>query len=230
MKQPVIDPSDHESSDETGASSRPSVLVGKPVPEPSRDTDSVDRPSRRRFAGTAVAIPAILSLVSRPAVAQVCPASAAFSSANPSGAIATTSVSCTQMRGGISPGGWRNPDVGRGNSDGNRNQWYQAGFNPNPRNDKDPGGSSFNNAFRYNRFAPDVTMHDVLNNMPGSLEFHAVAALLNASLPIPGYLAPHDVRGLYIAAASGTTYVTSGGSEIFLTANELKNFFDQTYH
>lgn len=94
----------------------------------------------------------------------------------------------------------------------------------------DPPGTTFNSAFRFTQFADDVTMHDVLNNRPGSLEFHAVAALLNASLPIPGYLPPYDVRGLYIAATTGTTYHTTGGTEIFLTRAELQNFFEKTYH
>ena len=132
--------------------------------------------------------------------------------------------------GGISPGGWKKPDVGGGNSDGNRNQWYAAGYAPNPRGGQhnDPPASLFDDAFGTS--TGFGSMHDVLLNRPGTLEFHAVAALLNASLPIPGYMSPDDVIGLYNSALMGVGFVTTGGTEVFLTESELQDFFEQTYH
>tara|TARA_R110000787_G_scaffold79212_1_gene173187 strand:- start:91 stop:717 length:627 start_codon:yes stop_codon:yes gene_type:complete len=182
--------------------------------------------SRRRFTGAGLAAPVILSLASRPAFGAVCSPSGfvSYSPNNPSGVRHEVS-GC----GGISPGGWMHPDVGQGNSDGNRSQWYAAGYAPNPRNGNDPDATLFVDVFGVG--SEWGTLHDAMLEYPGSLQFHAVAALLNASLPIPGYMSPVDVVGLYVAAYTGApTYVTSGGALIQMADFDLKAFFDQTYH
>lgn len=212
-----------------------------------------DRLSRRRFAGLGLATPVILTLANRPAFGAVCTLSGftSYSPTNPSG-VRHVESSC----GGLSPGAWRNPDAGNG--DGSREQWIRAGYFPNPRQavsetseDKvgkvkgggklespdvsggaaydDPPGTSFDEAFGLTGSGLG-TMHDVLLNEPGTLAFHAVAALLNTSLL--GYgLSKSDVIGLYqLGAGVISSYTTASGVVISHGDLDVQGFFEQTYH
>lgn len=207
-------------------------------------TASGSRLSRRRFTGAGVGVPVVLALANRPAFGAICTPSGFVSSSpeNPSG-VRHVVNGC----GGLSPGAWKNPDAGNG--DGSRAQWIAAGYYPNPRqegnsspgnsgnkgggpgnggggNYNDPPGTLFDTAFGT---AYDLgTMHDVLLNMPGSLEFHAVAGLLNAHTF--GYMEPYDFVGLYRAVKMGAPYTTLSGVEVFMTESQLKDFIEQTYH
>ena len=195
--------------------------------------------SRRRFTGAGLAAPVILSLASRPAFGAVCTPSGfvSYSPNNPSG-IRRHEAAC----GGFSPGAWKTPDAGQG--DGSRAQWLP--FVPNPRQEDnaspgksarrsrsvdtlaDPPGTLFFDVFGVNDHFG--TLHDVLLDRPGSLEFHVVAALLN-STTIPGYMATEDVIGLYLATINGyTTYTTVQGVTIPMGGFDLKAFIEQTYH
>lgn len=199
-----------------------------------------ERLTRRRFARAGVAAPVIMMLANRPAFGAICTASgfASYSPNSPSG-VRHLVGGC----GGLSPGAWRTPDAGNG--DGSRQQWTAAGYNPNPRQDgnthpgrgngnggggvtyNDPAGTLFDAVF--GTTTGYGTLHDVLLNMSGSLEFHAVAALLNTSLA--GYgLSKEDVIGLYWLGAYGTPYETASGSILNPGDIDVKAFFDQTYH
>lgn len=201
------------------------------------------RLSRRRFTGAGLAVPVALSLANRPAFGAVC---------TPSGFVSNTPENPSGVRhvvngcGGLSPGAWKNPDAGNG--DGSRADWIAAGYFPNPRQAdedgpggggkgggpknksfldySDPPGTPFHMAFGT---AEDIgTMHDVLLQRPGSLEFHAVAGLLNASTF--GYMEPYDFVGLYQAVKAGLPYTTLSGVEVVMTESQLKDFIEQTYH
>ncbi|MEQ9462700.1 MAG: hypothetical protein RJQ10_03495 [Haliea sp.] len=199
--------------------------------------------SRRRFTGAGLAAPVILSLASRPAFGAVCTPSGFVSYApnNPSG-LRRHEAAC----GGFSPGAWKTPDSGNG--DGSRAQWLP--FAPNPRqggnsspgnsgrnkNKKSGGGDAFTDppgTLFFDVFGVNDhfgTLHDVLLDRPGSLEFHVVAALLN-STTIPGYMATDDVIGLYLATIYGyPSYTTVKGGVIPLAGFDLKAFIEQTYH
>jgi hypothetical protein len=195
------------------------------APEINAERADESKVSRRRFTRAGLAAPIILSLASRPAFGAVCSPSGfvSYSPDNPSG-VRHVEDSCH----GISPGGWMHPDVGRGNSDGNRSQWYAAGYYPNPRDDKDPDPTMFATVFGSG--SEYGSLHDAMLNYPGSLQFHIVAALLN-SKTIPGYMSTHDVIGLYQAKVNGfATYTTSGGVSIPMDEFHLQAFLDQTYH
>ncbi|MEQ9395851.1 hypothetical protein [Haliea sp.] len=200
--------------------------------------------SRRRFTGAGLAAPVILSLASRPAFGAVCTPSGfvSYSPNNPSG-IRRHEAAC----GGLSPGAWKTPDAGKG--DGSRAQWLP--FAPNPRQEgnaspaaksaeksakksrsvdtfADPPGTLFFDVFGVNDHFG--TLHDVLLERSGSLEFHVVAALLN-STTIPGYMATEDVIGLYRATFYGySSYTTVKGATIRMDGFDLKAFIEQTYH
>ncbi len=184
--------------------------------------------SRRRFTRAGLAAPIILSMASKPAFGAVCSPSGfvSYSPDNPSGVRRHGTDGC----GGLSPGAWRNPDAGRG--DGSRGAWHYAGYYPNPRQNGelggDPPGTLFVDVFGVH---PEFgTLHDVLLEKPGSLEFHVVAALLN-SRTIPGYMSHDDVIGLYLATINGhASYTTTGGVTIQMHDFYLKEFIEQTYH
>lgn len=184
------------------------------------------RLSRRRFTRAGVAAPIILTLANRPAFGAICTVSgfASFSPNNPSG-VRHKVDGC----GGYSPVGWKNPDAGNG--DGSREDWIAAGYFANPRpNTNDPGGTLFVDVFG-GTTSGFGTLHDVLKNKSGSLEFHAVAALLNAGF-MPTYgLSKADVIGLYWLGATGTgSYTTASGTVINAKDINVKAFFEQTYH
>ena len=186
---------------------------------------------RRRFAKAGIAAPVVLMMSNRSAFGAVCTVSGfvSFSPNNPSG-VRHQVTGC----GGWSPGAWKNPDAGNG--DGSRKDWKKAGYFPNPRPNQlsDPAGTPFHLAFGLSDNGWG-SMHDVLLNRPGSLEFHATATLLNAAyrqnMGIPGYMPPSDVIGLYQAYVShAANYTTSSGSVVPLDNLDLKYFFEQTYH
>lgn len=195
--------------------------------------------SRRRFTGAGLAAPAVLFLASRPAFGAVCSPSgfASYSPNNPSG-VRHVVDGC----GGFSPGAWMNPDAGNG--DGSRAQWLP--YSPNPRQEgntspgnsgnaggggalfDDPPGTLFFDVFGVNDHFG--TLHDVLLDRNGSLEWHVVAALLN-STTIFGYMATADVIGLYLAEVNDhASYTTVGGTVIPMIEFDLKAFIEQTYH
>ena len=197
---------------------------------------SVSKLTSRRglLKKAAIGAPIVMVLANRPAYGAVCSISG-FQSINPSGVQTYTSSGC----GGFSPGGWKNPDVGHGNSDGNRSQWIIAGYYPNPRagvSPPDHTASIFSDVFGRNApgFSSTATLQDVLLNSPGSLEFHAIANLLNAGYFADYRLSQADVIGLYNAWVSHlSTYTTTSGTVVQLSQIEanggLKKFFDQ-YH
>lgn len=184
-----------------------------------------ERLTRRRFTRAGLAAPVILTLANRPAFGAICTVSGftSYSPNNPSGVRHVVS-GC----GGYSPGAWKKPDAGNG--DGSRSQWIAAGYHPNPRPDtSDPAGTTFDAVFGTS--SGYGTLHDVLKNRPGSLEFHAVAALLNAGYMGSTYgLTTADVIGLYWLEALDVPYTTASGSVIQPGDIDVKAFFEQTYH
>ncbi len=200
--------------------------------------------SRRRFTGAGLAAPVILSLASRPAFGAICTPSGfvSYSPNNPSG-VRHVVDGC----GGLSPGAWKNPYAGNG--DGSFRDWLAAGYLPNDPDEQPPNAGAGNNTSGIRRYKRDnpgpyvptlftdafggygpsgLSMHDVLLDLPGSLEFHAAATLLNAASGIPGYMSPSTVINLYIASFTGT--YSSGGTTIDMSTFDLKAFFEQTYH
>ena len=215
----------------------------------STDNDpvSTDNKISRRglLTKAAMGVPLALTLAHKPAFGAVCSISG-FQSVNPSG-VQFTGSGC----GGFSPGGWgQNGDKVDG-QDGSRTHWLKAGFYPNPRaghNDPalanyDGAGTLFYDAFPVGPVSTiqgvinqTDTMHDVLINHTGTLEWHAIVNLLNANFYAPNYrLTAVDVVGLYSAYTSGaTTYITDANKTVVnLNTVEsnggLQKFFDQ-YH
>jgi hypothetical protein len=207
-------------------------------PDPKNIPTSIKRLNRRSLLKkAAIGAPIALTLMHKPAFGAICSISG-FQSVNPSGITQTTGKGC----GGYSPGAWKKPDVGRGNSDGNREQWLVAGFNPNPRDSMDDAGTLFYSPSAFQGTQPSSgvnigandTLHDVLNNHSGSLEFHAIANLLNAKYFVDYRLHASDVVGLYDAYNRGyASYTSVNGTVVNLNNivlnGGLKAFFDQ-YH
>ena len=74
---------------------------------------------------------------------------------------------------------------------------------------------------------PEVTLMEVLRTMPGSLEFHAIAVLLNAAEGLYGdALSEQVVKDMYFQAKTMGYYETSDGNRI----DDVQAFFEQTYH
>lgn len=216
------------------------------VSKDSEVTSTDNKMSRRGLlTKAAMGVPLALTLAHKPAFGAICSISG-FQSVNPSGVGQTTGPGC----GGYSPGGWKENGFKVGNQDGNRNQWLSAGFNPNPRPafsdpalpNYDGAGTLFfaSNAFSGARTSPGVivgpndTLHDVLIKYPGTLEFHAIANLLNAKYFSDYRLVASDVVGLYDAYNRGyVTFTTYSGTVVNLNAvasnGGLQNFLDQ-YH
>jgi len=201
----------------------------------SGKTEGTQQPQTSRrtvLKSAATGAPMLMMLAHRPTYAAGMCFISGFQSINPSGPPRTPG-GC----GGFSPGGWKKPDVGQGNSDGNRDQWILAGFYPNPRGDgyldpitgdPDPAGTPFNHSSAFGS-GTSATLHDVLLNSPGPLEFHAIANLLNASYFGDYRLTPSDVVGLYWAAKTGGSFTTSTGVTVSISEADLQVFFDQ-YH
>jgi len=201
-----------------------------------QETDSVgnkEHQSSRRglLKKTAIGAPVLMTLINRPAYGAICTISG-FQSVNPSG-VTNTKTNC----GGFSPGGWKHPDNGQGGTDGNRQQWYAAGFNPNPRAGlNDPSATLFKDAIAFGMnpptyMDPNITMNDVMLNHHNSLENHAVANLLNANYFVGYGISAADVVGLYQAfSLKLDSYTTSSGTTVdisTMTESSLKSFFDQ---
>lgn len=216
-----------------------------------RKHDSVGL-SRRRFALASLSIPAIAVLANRPAfgaMTTACNPSGyiSFHADNVSGAHHVDGNGC----GGWSPGSWKNPYAGNG--DGSYRDWRNAQSYPHhPDGTLSLGGGNnfgavrddfttvalyeptlFKDALDYG--SDSLTLHEAMLGSSGSLEFHAAAAYLNASLneateAFPGYMNVQDVRAVYRSAKTNTLQITSGGNEILFTESQAQAFFVQTYH
>ncbi|NQY62241.1 MAG: hypothetical protein HRT38_00750 [Alteromonadaceae bacterium] len=206
---------------------------------------------RGLFKKAAIGVPIVMTLANRPAYGAVCSISG-FQSVNPSG-VKIIDGSC----GGFSPRGWTHPDEGGGATDGSRKDWYDAGYNPNPRISEesgrkkkrkkartsnatgDPLGTLFSDRRAFGKRAPgypsDATLHDILIAGNGTLVWHAIANFLNAGLFVNYRLSQLDVVGLYWAYVDlDDEYTTDSGTVINMAIVEqntggLQSFFDQ-YH
>jgi hypothetical protein len=215
-------------------------------PDPKNIVTLTKKLNRRSLLKkAAIGAPIALTLMHKPAFGAICSISG-FQSVNPSGITQTTGKGC----GGYSPGGWRQNGYKTGSQDGNRYQWLDAGFNPNPRKShKDPSsdyydgaGTLFYSSSAFEGTQPSAgvfiqasdTLHDVLEKYSGSLEFHAIANLLNAKYFVDYRLHASDVVGLYDAYNRGyASYTSVNGTVVNLNNialnGGLKAFFDQ-YH
>ncbi len=149
--------------------------------------------------------------------------------------------------GGFSPGGWRQNASKTGNQDGSLYDWIAAGCYPWPATNPiyaDNGitlpGSGVPTTF-YSQFglAPpggnsSTSLREVLESS-GSVEFHVIAGLLNAKLFANGnpknfafYISPGLVVQIYQDYRAMGYYQTSGGAKLY--ADEIKDFFNRTYH
>jgi hypothetical protein len=191
-----------------------------------------------------VGVPVVTLLANKPAFGAVCTLSG-FQSVNPSG-VERHADECQ----GFSPGGWKENGY-KLNGDGNRNQWIAAGFYPNPRLStsygyqgiqiQDPEGTlffdaiAFQGAFTTCAVSSTETLHDVLLQNPGSLEFHVIANFLNAHYfgwgDGDGRMAAEDIVGVYFAYTNlDANYITVAGTSIDLNGFDLQAFLEQLYH
>lgn len=189
--------------------------------------------TRRRFAAIGLAAPVILTLTSRRALAEVpfnCTPSG-WAELNISiGASARTPGSC----GGMSPGYWKNHPV----------SWSPLPFatlmpiSPGDVSDQDKkkwgaGGTLFSAVFGQpitNGQGQQLSLMQVLWNAPGSLEFHTIAAYLNAaSMGEMNYgLSAQRVIDIYVAVKVAGEYQVGPG--LTLNAGTAQQYFENTYH
>ena len=206
---------------------------------------------RRLLIGAAV--PAVLSLLSKPAFGAVgarCTISG-FTSVNPSGVRHETN-GC----GGLSPGAWKTPYAGNG--DGSLADWitagqncasitgaseFSSGFFPNPGSSSGSGANSSSSTKPGTLFSAvfggsdtNSTMHDKLLLTGNTLERSAVEALLNACFFQWGVGAntakihPVDIVGLY-QAFPGSSYTSVTGSSVTRPSDDdLRDFYYQLMH
>lgn len=181
--------------------------------------------ARRRFIkGAALASPVLLSIASRPVLgtSRFCSASG-FMSGNLSNQ-GGKDVSC----GGNSPGYWKNhtspgapwptPYLSGRRASGATGISYT-------------GGTQFHSVFKksggFNYGTK--TLLQVLWEHPGSLAFHAIAALLNAKAGIGNYvLTDLQVRQIWDGIVTNGVYTTTTGHKMYEA--DAKAFFEQTYH
>ena len=200
--------------------------------------------SKRKFSKAGLAAPVIMTLTSQSALAIVpnrCTISG-FSSVTPSGVERHTVDSCGGIVPGgetFSPGGWGSPDVGNGNSDGNRSQWYSTGNAPNPRNGsgnsnfspstasasvlvQDPVPTAFNRIFTHS--SRTDSLHDAILDTSNQLDRHAAANYLNAVLfswGAPGHISASEIVNLHLKVLNQTSQYTE---------EQVIDFFDNLYH
>ena len=200
--------------------------------------------SKRKFSKAGLAAPVIMTLTSQSALANDpnrCTISG-FSSVTPSGVARHEVVNCGGIvpdGEGFSPGGWGRPDVGNGNSDGNRSQWYSTGNAPNPRNGsgnsnfspstasasapgQDPVPTAFSTIFVHS--SRTDSLHDAILDTSNQLDRHAAANYLNAVLlswGAPGHISPSEVVNLHYEVLNGTSPYTE---------DEVIAFFNNLYH
>lgn len=215
-------------------------------------TNQIKGLSRRRFLAKAglVSAPAVLTMVSKPALGAVCNISG-FTSVSPSGVVRHEVQGC----GGFSHGAWKKPDQGNGNGDGNRSHWYAAGIAPNPRNtgnpayatspgnpisaapnvpSQDPPATLFSAVFTH--VTDSRTFEEVIEDN-GSFDQFAAQTLLNALYFGWGTgveaskISPLDVVYLHEAYVKGwSSFTSESGNEINIDGIDVKAFFENTQH
>ena len=195
--------------------------------------------SRRAVVkGAAAAVPAVMTMASKPALGAACNISG-FTSVTPSGQQrhgTNTDADC----GGLSHGAWKNPDAGNGA--GSRADWINIGLYPNPQDNQDPAGTLFSAVFETPSTTPGSTLHDVLLKTGGGLiafEREAVTAYLNAlhfgwGTIHPEKMSPSDIVNLHYAVTGGpTTFITTNGNTVNIgnySIEQLKDFLEDTHH
>lgn len=173
-----------------------------------RDKTRLHQAARRSLLRGAAAAPVLMSLASRPVMgggSRCCTASG-FMSGNASPQPGTGS-GC----GGYSPGYWKNKT----------GSW--------PSSCKTT--AKFHDIFtsKLNTNCGTQTMLQVLQNLPGSLAFHAIGCYLNASSSLPDYsLTTTMVVKIWNDVSNNGYYLTSTGQKMY--ADDAKRFFEQTYH
>jgi len=202
--------------------------------------------SKRKFSKAGMATPLIMTLTTQSALASgtnKCTISG-FGSITPSGVARHEVVNCGGIvpgGEGFSPGGWSQPDVGNGNSDGNRLQWYSTGHAPNPRNGsgnlnfspstanpsspgQDPVATAFNTVFTHSSRPDSFSLHDAILDTSNQLDRHAAANFLNAVLltwGAPGHISASEIVNLHYEVLNGISPYTE---------SEVIAFFDNLYH
>ena len=90
-------------------------------------------------------------------------------------------------------------------------------------------GTKMKDVFSDPRFA-DKTLLQVLWEQPGSLEFHIIAALLNAaSNNLQSYVLTIDeVKSIYNNFRQNGYYLTSNSIRMF--SSDIRTFIENTYH
>ncbi|MCG5497521.1 hypothetical protein [Ectothiorhodospira variabilis] len=191
------------------------------------------RRSRRRFAQAGLATPLVVTLASKPAWGNTgqCSLSGDIMSAN----VSEIAHDCTEGQG-ISAGKWRNnfdlwiytsPSFYPGDcSEDSSSNGFSGNSGNCPHPEFDASASLFSEAFP--GYAPEdgnlsATMIEVLHRRAGStLDYHAVAAALNASYTGINYGASlEDVREAYgMARADSTISITV--EKVFENMNNRK--------
>ena len=89
-------------------------------------------------------------------------------------------------------------------------------------------GTKMSSVFANPRYA-NKTLMQVLWEQPGSLEFHVIAALLNAASGLPSYvLSVNEVKDIYNQWRLNGFYRTSNNIRMF--APDIRKFIENTYH
>ena len=180
---------------------------------------SIKKGRRHFLIGAAKTAPVILTVAGRPALGAQC-----FPSGFASGNLSKPDepMSC----GGLSPGYWKNHITS-----GDWPYPYQPGTcaSMGCNHGVHSNGTMFDTAFELSGSShAGETMLQVLWNYPGSVAFHATAALLNAASGTLGYMPESMVRRIYSEWLTLGYYTTSSGIQMF--GQEIKDFFNNTYH
>ncbi len=236
--------------------SKLSEKVASQLPESQMPKNQVEAPGRRKLVIGSSAVLATLasgSAMGDGGLGYMCSPSG-FMSGNASSH--DTLFSC----GGISPGGWWQNAEKCGNQDGSMGDWINAGAFPFPEDyligngngnginvydncsvtPRPTGPTTFYSVFAKSPSGGDqsTSLWETMNSTPGSgsVEWHVVAGWLNARLyaamgvgsGISFYIAPSLVVEIYQQYRLQTYYETSAGDKLY--AEDIKNYFDRTYH
>lgn len=163
----------------------------------NKTTEQACVDKRRRFIkGAGIAAPVVLTLSSPSVFGAMCLSQIMSGNQSHIG-----TGSCIL---GLSPGFWKNPVGTTSQGDTTLEAWSKAGFNygtcASGKNknkwDSYSGGTKFSDSIAFGN-GDNLVMRDILGKENGSLNWHLVAALLNACYFKGTYiLSPDEVRGL----------------------------------
>lgn len=192
-----------------------------PAEESSSQANALSNPGRRRLTGIGLGVPVVLTLASRPAFGGQC-----LSNMMSGNLSAPDRGHCSR---GWSPGAWKNTG-GTINGLPTLSAWTKAGCVYGTAKKVDnawtcTGGTLLTTAgiTAPSGTAPKNTLSEALLNYPSSIQFHVVAAWLNAKL------SEADANYQYILTPQQVLDLASGAIPLPPGYQNLKSFLDSTW-